>query len=197
MKIWTGIFIVALCISAVGRGEAKMMTAQDIITRLSLKPHVEGGFYSETYRSETYIPSRMVGLDGKDTRHVSTAIYFLVTPETFSVLHRVKSDEIFHFYSGDPIEMIQIDPQGNISRIIIGSDIMNGEQPQVLVPKDYWQALKLRDGGSWGLMGTTVSPGFEYEDFEIGSRSELINSFPQVREDIVRYTREKDDKASE
>ncbi len=172
-----------------------MMTAQDIITRLNLKPHVEGGYFSETYRSETYIPSNIVGLDGKETRHVSTAIYFLVTPETFSVLHRVKSDEIFHFYGGDPIDMIQIDPQGNLSRITIGNNILDGEQPQVLVPKDHWQALKLREGGSWALMGTTVSPGFEYEDFEIAARSNLMSTFPQLSEDIVRYTREKDDKA--
>ena len=173
-----------------------MITSQDIVKKLNLKPLPgEGGFYYETYRSETDVPSRLLGLDGKDTRHVSTAIYYLVTPESFSALHRVKSDEIFHFYAGDPVEMIQIDPNGNILRITIGSDIMNGEQPQVLVPKGSWQALKLRDGGSWSLMGTTVSPGFEFEDFELGSRDELLNTFPQLREDIIRYTRE--DKASE
>ena len=173
------------------------MTAQEIIKKLDLKPlPEEGGYYRETYRSEASgLDAQLFGIDSRTTRNVCTAIYYLVVPESFSALHRVKSDEIFHFYSGDPVEMIQIDDNGTLERFIIGNDIMNGQVPQVVVRRGVWQALRLKHGGMWSLMGTTVAPGFEFEDFEIGYREQLIQQFPQLSADITRFTREPNEKA--
>lgn len=160
-----------------------MITAKEVIQKLDLKPlPEEGGFFKEMYRSEAFDSSR--------DRHFSTAIYYMVSEKSFSALHKVKSDEIFHFYSGDPVEMIQIYPDGNLKRFTLGPDIFSGHQPQILVPHGVWQALRLKPGGQWCLMGATVSPGFEFEDFEVGIREKMIKDFPQHREEIVRYTRE-------
>ncbi len=168
-----------------------MIPAEQVIRTLDLRPlPSEGGYYKQTYKRENeQLPGDYYGLDTKTGRSVSTAIYYLVTPESFSALHRVKSDEIFHFYSGDPVEMVQIDQDGDVKHIVIGADIVSGQQPQVLVPKGVWQALKLKPGGRWSLMGTTVAPGFEFEDFELGHRKDMIDLFPQHQDLIIKYTR--------
>lgn len=150
------------------------VSAKEMMQRLDLKPlPAEGGFYRETYRST-----------------VSTAIYYLVTPDNFSVFHRIKSDEVFHFYAGDPVEMIQLEEKGTITRIILGTNILSGNIPQVVVPKGVWQALKLQTGGKWALMGTTVAPAFEFKDFELGERRKMLSEFPKHRESILKFTRE-------
>lgn len=168
------------------------VTAEQVIQKLGLVPlPEEGGFYKETFRSENMnIAASIYGIRSNGTRVATTAIYYLVTPEDFSALHRVASDEIFHFYAGDAVEMIQIDEGGNLTKHLVGSDIVNGQIPQVVVQKGVWQGLRLKKGGKWALLGTTVSPGFEFEDFELGKRSEIINQFPQHESDIREYTRE-------
>jgi predicted cupin superfamily sugar epimerase len=105
-------------------------------------------------------------------------------------LHRITSDEIFHFYGGDPVEMIQFDESGHVTRFVLGSDLANGEVPQVIVPAGVWQALKLVDGGAWGLMGTTVAPGFDFADFELGDCNTLLKTFPKLDSEIRRFTRQ-------
>jgi len=167
------------------------MTAKEVIEKFDLKPlPEEGGYYRETYRSaERDTPNPVFGFASEKPRHISTAIYFLVTPESFSALHRIKSDEIFHFYGGDAVEMIQIDPEGHVKNIILGSDFRNGEVPQVVVPKGHWQALKVKQGGQWGLMGTTVAPGFEFEDLEVMDRDSALVSFPHHESEVMKYTR--------
>ena len=182
---------------ALADGGQDMVTADDVIRELDLKPlQDEGGYFRETYRSEKVnAPATVFGIESTDSRVISTAIYYLVRPESFSALHRIKSDEVFHFYGGDPVEMIQIDDQGNLKKFIIGSDIFNGQTPQVVVPRGTWQALRLIKGGAWALMGTTVSPGFEFSDFELGDRETLTKEFPQHSEDIIRFSREPDEKA--
>lgn len=174
-----------------------MRDAKEIIEKLDLKPlPEEGGYYRETYRGDAgRVPARLFGINSATDRSISTGIYYLVVPESFSALHRVKSDEIFHFYSGDAVEMIQIDESGNLRRFTLGSDLFAGEVPQVLVPRGVWQALRLKQGGKWALMGTTVAPGFEFEDFEVGVRDTMIEQFPQHRNDIIRFTREQNEKA--
>ena len=174
-----------------------MTDAKTIIARLDLHPlPEEGGYYRETYRGDSaLLPARAFGIESESSRCVSTGIFYLVVPESFSALHRVKSDEMFHFYSGDPAEMIQIAPDGTLQRFILGSNIMNGESPQVLVRRGHWQGLRLRAGGKWALMGTTVAPGFEFEDFEVGHREEMLKQFPQFKNDIIRFTREPNEKA--
>jgi uncharacterized protein len=179
-------FLILLLLNTLHAGGSQM-TAQEVIQKLDLKPLPnEGGYYRETYRSGEEIPAN--GRSG-NSRRASTAIYYLVTADSFSALHRVTSDEIFHFYGGNSVEMIQIDQQGNFSRSILGSNFANGEQMQVVVPAGVWQALRLIDGGAWGLMGTTVAPGFEFVDFELGERAKLIELYPQFRKEIERFTR--------
>lgn len=169
-----------------------MPTAEEIIKKLDLKPlPEEGGYYRETYRSEgDGLPAKDYGINADTNRSVSTAIYYLVTPDNFSSIHRVKSDEVFHFYAGDSVEMIQFDELGKLERFTLGDDVMSGELPQIVVPKHFWQALRLKEGGSWALFGTTVAPGFEFEDFEIGTRQEMLKQFPHLEADIIRFTLE-------
>ncbi len=167
-----------------------MPTADQIVALLNLTPHPrEGGYFRETYRSletisEKTLPSRYKGM-----RSFATAIYYLLTPETFSAMHRLQSDEIFHFYLGDPVEMLQLSPDGTGRSLILGSDLLNGMQPQVIVPKGVWQGARLLSGGNIALLGTTVSPGFEFADFETGRRDDLIKSYPQFREWIIALTK--------
>ena len=167
-----------------------MQTANEIIKKLDLKPlPEEGGYYKETYKSTAIAPARVLGVDADGDRSLATAIYYLLVPKSFSAIHRVKSDEIFHFYSGDPVEMIQIDPDGKLKKITLGSDILNGETPQVVVPAGSWQGSRLKPGGNWALLGTTVSPGFEFEDFELGDREKMSQLFPQHQNEVMQFTR--------
>jgi uncharacterized protein len=159
------------------------MRADEIIRCLGLErlPH-EGGYFRETYRSKGVIP----GLQ----RHFSTAIYYLITPAEFSALHQICYDEVFHFYLGDPVEMLQISPQGQLSKIILGSAITKGQQVQALAPGEFWQGSRLVEGGQWALLGTTVAPGFDFKDFKMGERRSLLKQYPQHHEEILRFTRE-------
>jgi uncharacterized protein len=152
------------------------LTADDIVRLLDLKPlTIEGGYFRETYRSpEQIAPPGYLG-----ARSLGTAIYYLLTPETFSQMHRVPGEEMFHFYLGDPVEMLQIAPDGTGELIVMGTDIEGGMLPQHVVPGGYWQGARLREGGKYALMGTTMSPGFDYADYETGKWDELAESFPQ------------------
>lgn len=167
-----------------------MPTADQIRTLLNLKPHPEeGGYFIETYRSsetilEKVLPSRYEGV-----RTFGTAIYYLLTPETFSAMHRLRSDEIFHFYLGDPVEMLQLWPDGPGRIVILGSDILDRMQPQVVVPRGVWQGARLLNGGKFALLGTTVSPGFEFADYESGRRDELVKFCPKFRDLITAFTK--------
>ena len=167
-----------------------MLTADQIISLFNLKPHPEeGGCLVETYRSPETISEEALPRRYKGVRSFGTAIYYLLKPETFSTIHRLQSDEIFHFYLGDPIEMIQLFPEGSGRVTILGSDILNGMQPQVVVPRDVWQGARLLKNGKYVLLGTTVSPGFEFGDYESGHRDELVKSYPQYREWIIALTK--------
>ena len=152
---------------------------EEIIDWLGLQAHPEGGFYAETYRSEELIPADALPDRYGDGRAFSTAIYYLLTPETCSAMHRVKSDEIFHFYHGDPIEMLHLYPDGSGQRVLLGNDLAAGEVPQVLVPRAVWQGARLVAGGRHALMGTTVAPGFDFADFEFGDRAHLVADYPE------------------
>lgn len=163
------------------------MDIKDIIEYLKLIPlPEEGGLFRETYRSNIFVTADFDGRPVKRT--AGTCIYYLVTPDDFSALHKVRGEEIFHFYLGDPVEMIQLYPEGT-KKIIIGNDLLNGEVPQVIVPPGVWQGTRLREGGKFALLGCTVSPGFEYEDFFISGKDQLIKEFPASRNDIIQYTR--------
>src|SRR4029079_17335594 len=103
----------------------------------------------------------------------STAIYYLLTPDTFSAIHNIKSDEVFHFYAGDAVEMVQFWPDDTLQLVIIGNDLEAGNEPQLVVPAGVWQGCRLVRGGKWALMGCTVAPGFGYADFGLGKRADL------------------------
>src|SRR5262245_25578205 len=158
-----------------------MLSFSEIIKRLALQPlTIEGGHYRETYRAPLLLPRN--GLSGKynGDRNASTAIYYLLTPDTFSAIHRVKSDEVFHFYAGDAVEMLQLYPDGTARTVIIHNDLAAGREPQLIVPSGVWQGCRLKPGGSnWALMGCTVAPGFDYADFELGKRAELLTQYPE------------------
>jgi len=167
-----------------------MLSADQIIALLNLTPHPkEGGYFIETYRSSETISEKTLPNRYKGMRSLATAIYYLLTPETFSAMHRLQSDEIFHFYLGDPVEMLQLWPDGSGRLVILGSDILRGVQPQVVVPRGVWQGARLFKNGKPALLGMTVSPGFEFADYEYSQRDELIKSYPQFREWIIALTK--------
>jgi predicted cupin superfamily sugar epimerase len=156
----------------------EVLTAREIIERLQLVPlTIEGGYFRETYRSTLTLPAAALPAKYGGDRNVSTAIYYLLTPETFSAIHRVKSDEVFHFYAGDAVEMLQLWPDGSGRTVTIGNDLAAGHEPQVIVPAGVWQGCRLVRGGHWALMGCTVAPGFDYADFELGNRAELLTAY--------------------
>ncbi len=165
------------------------MTAKQLITRLGLKPlKREGGYYFETFRSgEKLAAPNLPERYGTD-RCLSTAIYYLLTSETRSEIHRVFSDEVFHFYLGDPVQMLHLNPNGSSNIFFLGNNITSGQRPQVVVPAEVWQGCKLVEGGEFALMGTTVAPGYEPADYEHGNRNELIKMFPQHEKIINELT---------
>lgn len=163
-----------------------MLKLQDVITKLGLIPlPKEGGYYRETYRSSRYIQSPDLGRKSE-----CTAIYYLITRETFSALHVVDQDEIFHFYAGSPVQMFQINSLGESRKIVIGNDLEKGQVPQVIVPHGTWQGTKLLNPqeDNWALLGCTVSPGFDFENFHILDRAELSLKFPQHIAMIREFT---------
>ena len=167
-----------------------MLTVGQIKSLLDLQPHpVEGGCFRETYRSSERLPGESLPAGCGGPRSLATAIYYLLTPETFSAMHRLPSDEVFHHYVGDPVEMLQLRPDGSGAIVVLGSDIIAGMRPQIVVPKGVWQGARLRSGGRFALLGTTVSPGFDFQDYESGHRDELARLYPQFQELIAALTR--------
>ncbi|MDP6777355.1 MAG: cupin domain-containing protein [Candidatus Latescibacteria bacterium] len=165
------------------------MNADGWIKALDLQRHPEGGYYRETYRSEEEIPAAALPGRFQGPRALSTAITFLLPGGEFSALHRIKSDEIWHHYAGSSLTIHVIDPDGTYRRIILGKDIEAGEGPQVVVPAGCWFGATVDEEGSYTLAGCTVSPGFDFEDFELGLRSDLIELYPQHRAIVERLTR--------
>ena len=161
----------------------------DLVKVLKLKPHPEGGYYKETYRSADSIGVSGLPQGFNGPRQFSTAIYFLIEKNNFSAFHRIKSDETWHFYTGDALEVIEIDPFGNLKCTLVGSDLSSDEMFQYTVPAGHWFASRVKEGGEYSLVGCTVSPGFDFEDFEMASRSELIKQFPSHETIIKQLTR--------
>ena len=166
-----------------------MLTHTEIIKKLKLIPlEGEGGFFSQTFKDSSSDLLQKSNAKG-NFLVASTAIYFLITPEHFSVLHRLPQVEIFHFYLGSPVEMLQICPLGKMKKIILGHDILADQQVQVIIERATWQGTRLVPGGDWALMGATVSPGFEFSDLEVASRKELLLQHPKHADAILQFTR--------
>ncbi|MCA9394263.1 MAG: cupin domain-containing protein [Candidatus Omnitrophica bacterium] len=168
-----------------------LMNLKRLIQSLGLEPHpVEGGFFRETYRSRGKIPAAALAGEYKGERNHSTAIYYLLTPDTFSEMHCLPTDEVFHFYLGDAVEMLQLYPAGESRRVVLGPDVFNGQQVQAVVPAGIWQGCRLRSGGGFALLGCTVAPGFDFRDYRRGVREDLLKEFPGERDLIIQLTKE-------
>jgi uncharacterized protein len=167
-----------------------MLTADEIRDLLKLEPHpIEGGYFVQTYRSGLSLQKEALPPGYPDSRAISTAIYYLLTPDTFSGLHRLRGDEVFHFYLGDPVEMLQLKRDGTGELILLGQDVASGMRPQHVVLGGIWQGSRLRSGGKYALLGTTMAPGFDDDDYESGRRAELIAQYPEYAAMVESLTR--------
>jgi uncharacterized protein len=160
------------------------VTVEEIKKLLNLAPHpVEGGHFRRTYTSAANVELP------RGTRAQGTAIYYLLEPGHFSEMHLLDSDEMFHFYLGDPVEMLQLHPDGRSTLITLGPDLKAGQEVQVLVPAGVWQGASLVDGGTVALLGCTVVPGFNYADYHNASFAELAAKWPEQSKRIRTLTR--------
>ena len=162
---------------------------EQLVEMLDLRPHPEGGFYKETYRSSHLIPNNVLAGNHEGDRSYGTGIYFMLTGDTFSAFHRIEQDELWFFHQGATIELHTISPEGHHSKHLIGNDIANNEHPQLLVPATYWFAARILDSKAFALVSCTVSPGFDFRDFVLPSKSELTELFPQHAMLIDQFTR--------
>lgn len=155
------------------------MDPRILIAELSLQPHPEGGYYAETFRAAGAIPASALPDAYDGSRSHSTAIYYLLTAGDVSAMHRITSDEVFHFYAGDPVRMLRLHPDGSGDEVVIGARIDLGQRPQVVVPGGVWQGLSLVEGGRFALLGCTVAPGFDFADFELADPAALAREYPK------------------
>ena len=156
------------------------MNVDEIKRLFQLQPHVtEGGFFAETYRSRETV------VTAGGSRSLGTAIYYLLSPGSFSALHKLPGDEIFHFYLGDPVEMLQLFPDGSSDIVVLGQDVFAGMKVQHVVGGGVWQGSRLVNGGRYALLGTTMAPGFALEDYVAGVREELTAQYPARTEMIL------------
>jgi predicted cupin superfamily sugar epimerase len=160
------------------------MTAEEIKGLLKLEPHpIEGGSFRRTYTSQGTVQLP------RGVRAQGTAIYYLLEPESFSEMHVLESDEIFHFYYGDPVEMLQLHPNGVCTILTLGQDLSAGQHVQVVVPAGVWQGTRLLGDGKVALLGCTVTPGFNYADYKNAKYADLAAKWPDQAERIRWLTR--------
>ena len=169
------------------------MELAEMITALGLRPLPgEGGLYAETYRSDAVILGGVLPAPFGAGAHVcGTAIYYLLSaaPDSFSALHRLRGDEIYHFYLGDPVEMLLLQPDGSSRRVVLGQDLRAGQRVQFVAPGGAWQGSGVLAGGRYALLGTTMAPGFDPLEYEPGQRETLVQMYPDQREMILSLTR--------
>ncbi|MEO7988700.1 MAG: cupin domain-containing protein [Chryseolinea sp.] len=159
------------------------MNSNTLIQTLQLQPHPEGGFYKETYRSNQSVTNN----EGQ-SRNVSTAIYYLLENEDKSHFHRIKSDELWYFHQGQALEIVSIQ-NNNLVTILLGNDLSKGEVPQAMIPANTWFASKVKNDVGFSLVSCSVAPGFDFADFEMAKRQDLIQLFPHVKDVIVKFTK--------
>jgi hypothetical protein len=163
-----------------------MIDPFEIIQLLKLIPHPEGGYYREVYRSDEIVKKESLPIRYNGNRSVSTSIYYMLVGEQVSRFHRLKSDEIWHFYLGSQLIIHILDHKSGYEKITVGNDLNNGELPQLIIQKEKYFSAEVSDKNSFSLIGCTVAPGFDFNDFEFGQEEKLINSFPEYAELIKR-----------
>ncbi|MCH7610149.1 MAG: cupin domain-containing protein [Chloroflexi bacterium] len=159
-----------------------MITAEEIIGVLKLRPlPVEGGLYRQTYVASEEIGAEALAIRYGRTKSLCTAIYYLLTdqPQSFSALHRLPTDEVYHFYLGDPVEMLLLHPEGRSEVIVLGQDLLAGQHVQHVVPAGVWMGSRVFEGGQFALLGTTMAPGYDDLDYEGGNAEELERQYPE------------------
>ncbi len=160
--------------------------AGELIRLLGLEPLPgEGGLFVRTYRAEGSLGPECLPPGYTAPRPFSTAILYLLTPESRSALHRLPADEVFHFYLGDPVKMLNLHPSGRAEAVVLGPDILSGQAVQWVVPRGTWQGCRLGEGGEYAPLGTTVAPGFDWPDLELGEADRLASRYPEFREEIL------------
>jgi predicted cupin superfamily sugar epimerase len=164
-------------------------TAEEIKGMLGLEPHPTCGFVAETYRSPLKIPSGALPEAYKGDRPYGSALYFLVTPEAQIVMHRIRSDQLYHHYLGDSLEVLLLYSDGNGEAITVGSDLGAGERPQLYIPGGTFHTSRLADGANYALLASTEWPGVEPPDVEHGDIEALMQSYPDFRKEIRAFTR--------
>lgn len=163
--------------------------AKYLIDKLGLKKHPEGGYFYEHYRSHDFIARKSLKGDYNSERNYATAIFFLLEGDDFSSFHKIKSDEIWHLYEGSGIKLSLIDENEKIVIKELGWNLEKSQSPVCVIPQNTWFAAELTDKSSYALVGCTVSPGFDFEDFTLGSKLELFRQFPGIKHEIDRLTR--------
>ena len=175
------------------------LTAEEVIELLRLEPlPVEGGYYRVTYLADETLDAAMLPERYGGPRATGGAIYYLLHGDRFSALHRLLTDEVYHFYLGRPVEMLLLYPDGHDELVRLGTDLAAGARAQMVVPRGVWQGSHLADpaesANSFALLGTTMAPAYDQADFELGDRAALIATYPQ-RADLIRALTHKEDVA--
>lgn len=165
-----------------------MNTADTYIKKLNLVKHPEGGYFREVYRSPIIIDAKVLDSELAGTRNISTSIYFLLDGNDVSNFHKIKSDEIWHHYEGASVKIYVIDHSGLLKEFLVGKNIEDGESLQLTIPAGCWFCAEILNKSSFALVGCTVSPGFDFNDFELADYVNLSNQFPGYRELIRRFT---------
>ncbi len=167
------------------------LTAARVIALLHLEPlPIEGGYFRRTYRAEETIAQAALPDRYPHPKSFGSAIYYLLDAAQFSALHRLLTDEVYHFYLGDPVEMLLLYPDGSSEVITLGPDLEAGGKIQFVVPRGTWQGARLRAGGRFALLGATLAPAWDESDFELGRRDELIQQYTDRTELIQALTRQ-------
>ena len=159
------------------------------IAQLQLTQHIEGGWYREVYRSDLSFKKDQLPSSFEGERNACTHIYFLLEKKGFSAFHRIRSDELWHFYAGDPLIVYEISEAGDLTQHLLGDDPLKGHSFFAMIRAGSWFASRLAEGGEYGLVGCTVAPGFDFRDFELAERISLQNRYPQHSELIGQLTR--------
>lgn len=165
-----------------------MVSARELVELYGLQPHPEGGYYRETYRSAGKLAQSALPAHYSGDRAFSTAIYYMLTEGSRSRFHRLGSDEFWHFYLGGPIVLAMLSAKGPARLVTLGQDVRAGQAVQQLIPAGTWFGAWLPPGVPYALVGCTVAPGFDFADFEVGGRAELLKLFPAAKAEIERLT---------